>query len=113
MKLNRNYNYNKTEISETKLDLYPDLTVKERGEKWAFWSTKEQQQLYREGKGDRPQTIEDTADMINSDNNKELHDHFGWRVAYFMFKFGTSYEELKEEKDFRMRFESTGRGRRA
>jgi hypothetical protein len=51
--------------------------------------------------------------MINNDNGKELHDHFGWRVAYFMFKFGTSYEELKEEKDFRIRFETTGPGRRA
>jgi hypothetical protein len=90
----------------TYLDIYPDIDdPEERGAIWAHWSSKE-------GKNSRPVLVQDMAEKANLDAKKDVHDHYGYRVAYMMFKFKSSYEELMEDEDLQTYFETSGKSKR-
>ena len=91
---------------EQKIDLYPEINDPEiRGDIWAHWSSKD-------GKDSRPEIVRDTAEKANLKEGKDVNDHFGFRVAYMMFKYQQSYEEVRGTRELQLFLNTSGGAKR-
>lgn len=69
---------------------WDNLSEGERGNLWSFWA----------GKGnDYPDIVREKAEEFNVSLGKDIHAHEGFRITYFMFKYGYTQNEIEEWLD--------------